>query len=96
MGAVEILFTFYNGGTRAVTTGKSGRRSARFIDRRYRPSDPDNAVASCKSVIDGMVDAGLFASDRAGTVRKVGAVIVRADQAKGRAQLAVTVTEVAP
>jgi hypothetical protein len=32
-------------------------------DGHYRPSDPDNALAACKGLIDGLVDAGLIVDD---------------------------------
>lgn len=37
-----------------------GRRAG---DGCYRPSDPDNAVAAAKPLIDGLIDAGLLEDD---------------------------------
>jgi hypothetical protein len=32
-------------------------------DGHYRPNDPDNALAACKPLLDGLVDAGAIVDD---------------------------------
>lgn len=44
-------------------------------DHRYRPRDQDNAVASCKALIDSIVDAGVIPGDSAKYVSSVSATL---------------------
>lgn len=47
---------------------------------RYRPGDPDNALAACKGLLDGLVDAGVLVDDSWGWL-EIGAV--RCDRERG-------------
>ena len=40
-----------------------GRTGVRFILRRVRPLDPDNAAASCKDLLDGLVRSKILPGD---------------------------------
>jgi len=51
--------------TLARVSLKFGLKDQNLADAsRYHPRDADNALASCKALIDGMVDAKCLASDR--------------------------------
>ena len=63
---VVLHATFY--------TGPSAHYGNR--DGLYRPIDRDNAIASLKATIDGLVDAGVIPNDRAETLR-IGDVEIR-------------------
>lgn len=47
-----------------IYTGRATLGGVQVDDQRYRPRDVDNAVAACKALIDGMIDAGVLPSDR--------------------------------
>jgi len=56
----------------AATAGWRGDRPVRMsltfrlrggADGHYRPGDPDNALAACKPLLDGLVDAGVIVDD---------------------------------
>lgn len=64
-------------------------------DKRYRPLDCENALASVKPMIDGFVDAGMCKSDSYRWVT-IGGIEIRrtVKDCAGRAEVVVTVEEV--
>lgn len=62
-------------------------------DGRYRPRDRDNAIASCKGLIDALTQMKAWPDDSAKHVRYGNVEIIGEKDSRGRAEIVVDVSE---